>query len=382
MSSFGSPDLSSYINLTVFDVDPSQLVAQALTDAETKLPGWNPLEGNTEVVLIESMALEVAEMIYAVNRLPGALVQALLELFYILRDPGAPATATVTFTLSDTLGHTIPGGTRLQLALPGGNFLFTTDLPATAAPGASTVTMTVTATTNSQQSNGAAIATALTLLDTVIFVDTVALATVTANGRDPETDIAWLTRGTNKLAGLASTLVVPSHFTAAALDDTVDGVYRAFTVDNWDPTANAGAGAVSEGNVTVAVIGHAGTLLSTGQKANLLSILQAGAHAGLNLHVIDPTVTAVAVTVTVFQSAGYTVAQVQANCQATLAGFLSTDTWGWGSTVHLNTLIALLTQVAGVSFVVAITTPASDLVLAGVAPLASLGAVTINVQGP
>src|SRR3954451_10720454 len=110
-----SPDLSQYNPLILLDKAPSDLVARALTDAAVKLPGWTPREGNTEMALLEVMALTVSEDIFAINPLPDAVLDVLIRLFGIPRILGTPATGTATFTLSDNLGHTIPAGTRVRL---------------------------------------------------------------------------------------------------------------------------------------------------------------------------------------------------------------------------------------------------------------------------
>src|SRR4051794_20833934 len=112
-----SPDVTDLVELTLYDKGPFDLVDRALADAAPKLPGWVPREGNTELVLLEAMALPVAELIYAVNRLPGAVLDVLLRLYGITRNLGAPAAATVRFTLADALGHNLPAGTRVALPL-------------------------------------------------------------------------------------------------------------------------------------------------------------------------------------------------------------------------------------------------------------------------
>ena len=59
--------------------------------------------------------------------------------------------------------------------------------------------------------------------------------------------------------------------------------------------------------------------------------------------------------------------------------YLSPDTWEWGGTVYRNELIALIDQVAGVDRVVSLTTPATDLALTGVAPLADTDVATSDI---
>lgn len=385
-----SPDVTQYVDLTIYDTDPTALVAAALTTAKASLPSWQALETDTGVVLYEGLAVVIAELIYAVNRLPGATVSTLLQLFGITQGVGTAATATATLTAVDTSGYTVLAGTRLGLTLPDGStstFLVNTDT--TIPSGSATATAAVTDAANESAVNGIPAGTPMSVLDQIYFLNSAALATSPSGGVDPETSQDWLNRGTQRLQSISQTLVIAEDFTNAALLDTTDGVFRASTADNWNPTYGGGSGGTAPGYVTVSVIGQGGTLLTTQQKANVQAILEAGAVAGLGVYVEDPTVTAVNVSGTVWQQPGYTAAQVQANIQAALqapvsaggAG-LTTDQWPWGATVRLNDLITAITNADGVAYVVSLTAPTADVALPGVGPLATLGTCTFTVEGP
>lgn len=485
-----TPDLTSFVDLRIYDKDAQEVFDYALELLKISLPEWEPQEGNTEVLLLEAMAQQVAEAIFAINRLPGAVTQILLRLYGIERDDGDPPRATVVFNLADSLGHDIPAGTRLRLDLPGGldPVVFLTDTALSVAPGDNSGTVTVTANRNTVDANGTIIGTRLELLDAIAYVNTVDTTTVVASGTDQETDEAWYTRGVQRFDRLSETLVVPSHFVSAALERPE--VKRAFTLDNyspaglttptgvgatpsgtggtlsaatysyrvsavnsygetlasaavtaitsgvtskvtvawspvvpldgadpvtnykvygrtggtellmatvsaatftWDdtgavspsgalPVANTTVGPVGDfpGHVTVAVYGD-GAPLSSPQKAAIEADFETKALANLDIHVIDPTITAVNINVTVVKVASYEDATVEANITARLAEYLDPANWEWGGTVYRNELIAIIDQVEGVARVTTITTPASDFALNGVAPLADLGTISVTV---
>jgi hypothetical protein len=169
--------------------------------------------------------------------------------------------------------------------------------------------------------------------------------------------------------------VRPSHFTAAALENPL--VTRAFVLDNHD-----GVAANQLGHVAVAVAGAGGVALGAGDKAAIEADLEDRAQVNLDVHVINPTVTAVAVTATVRRVAGYTDDAVEANVTAAINAYLDPDTWEWGSTVRRNELIAVIDRAEGVDFVDVLTAPAADVVLPGVAPLADAGVLDITVDAP
>lgn len=375
-----SPDASPYVDLRLFDKDSQDVFTSALVNLQSYLPEWEPREGHTEVLLMESLALEVSETVFAINRVPGAVVEVLLRLYGIERDLGTAPTTTLTFTLSDTTGHDLPAGVRAALILPGGEdpVVFTTTEPLTIPAGADTGSVAAVGDRNTAAANGTITATALDLLDAIVFVERVTVGSTVTGGADAEDDEAWFSRGILRFSRLVETLVLPRHFVAAALERPE--VSRAFAVDNYDP-AQAGAPGSHAGHVTTAVLGD-GAVLSPAQRETIRAVFDMQAQANLAVHIIDPTITPVDVSATVVAKPGFSETQVRANCIAALTSFLSPQLWPWSATVYRNELIALLDTVEGVQRVDTISTPGGDVALTGVAPLATLGAVTITVAVP
>jgi uncharacterized phage protein gp47/JayE len=369
-----SPDVQPYTDLSLYDSTPGVLVDRALVDATTKLPDWRPREGNTELVLLEALAVEVSEFIYSVNRVPAAVLDGLLLLYGVERSLGTNPTATATFTLTAPAEYQLPAGTTVRLDLGGEEepLDFTTDVSVVVPAGATSVTAAITATRATDVANGQPAGTALSMVTPIPYVDSVKLASAVTGGTLPEDEVAYRNRGVQRLARLVSTLVLPEHFTADALETV--GVFRALTVDNWNVNTAAA------GHVTVVVLGPGGVPLSTAAKNDLQATLDKRAQANLAVHVVDPTITAVDVTVSVKALRGYDAATVTSNVTAVLDGYLSPDTWGWGSTVRRNELIALIDGAEGVDYVVTLTAPSADVALAGTGPLADLGLLSVTVS--
>jgi hypothetical protein len=370
-----SPDVSQYANTTLFNLDPVGLTNQAILNGQIAFPGWKPVETNTELVLIESLSLIIAELGYIANRLPGFTVSTLLQLFGIAQGVGLPATATVTFNLTNAYGADIPAGTEVQLVLPGQVIIFTTDSDSPVTSGTTSVTVDVTAQTNSSAPNTAAVGTPLTPLTQLWFVNSVVLATTPEGGTDPETNQAWLSRGITTLQGLNSTLVLAPQFATFALDN---GAFRAYTEDNYDATTAS----VAEGVISTAVYGENGSPLTSDQLVAISTAMNAQTQANLAARVVNATVTTVPVTCTVMAVAGQDPTALQAAVVAAIEAWLSTDTWGWSATVRYNKLINVIEVVPGVDYVVSIATPNTDVTLTGFGPLAEAGTVTVTVDTP
>lgn len=145
------------------------------------------------------------------------------------------------------------------------------------------------------------------------------------------------------------------------------------------PTANTTGWGVGDvpGHVTVAVYGPAG-LVSAGNKTALNTALQEQAASMLNVHVIDPTITTIAVTATIVIASGYLAADVITAVETRLEEYLNPSTWEWGDTVYRNELISVIDQVTGVQRVATLTVPAADTVLSAVANLVDAGTLTIT----
>jgi hypothetical protein len=372
---FISPDVTPFVDLRIYDKQPSDLLNRALVDAATKLPSWVPQEGNTEMVILEGQALETSEEVFAINRLPGAMTEVVLALNSIPRLQGAAPTATVTFTCMDTLGHTIPGGTNLRApaSITGSvDVFFTTDTSATAAPGsATTAAVGITGTSNTDAANAIPAGTALDILDPIFVANDCLLATPIGTGALPEAQLAYLSRGISILANLNSTLVSPAQFENYA---TSNGAFRAFVQNNFDATT----GDSTTGVISVAVIGQNGALLTTGQKTAMQVAMTALAQANLTVRVVDPTVITQDVVVAVSAIPGTDPTALTAAIVAAVTGYLSTDTWPWSGTLHYDRLSDIIDNVAGVDFS-SLTTPSANVTLSGFGPLLNTQATDVTV---
>lgn len=379
-----SPDLHPYVDLTLLDRTGRDIAVAALQDAASRMPGVVFREGMTEVATVEALAVVTAEQVTAINRIPNATTEGLVNLYGIVRDPGSPPRVSLLFTLIDTAGLTIPAGTEVVLDAGAGQALviFTTDVDLVIAAGVDTGTVAATGLVNTVALNGLPSGTGV-LLRSAIPASSVVTSGAVAGGEEPETDDAWFARAVARFDRLTETLLKPGQFALAALEQP--GVFRALGLNRYNPAAGTGAPGDHPGHITVAVLGLGGVALTAGAKSDILAALEegsgveAGGAAHLVVHVIDAMVTAVAVTVTVVRKATATVAEVQAAVTEALGDYLDPDSWPWAATVYRHELIALVDGVAGVERVQSIDVPAADLPLAGVAPLADAGVITVNV---
>ncbi len=377
------PDVTNYVDLRIFDRTDQEIVEAGLAGVALNLNGWVQREGHTEVIVLEGVALEMSEGIAAVNRLPGAVIEGVLQLFEVFKSYGAAPTALAELHCADTTGHTIPGGTRMYLSTIDGSGVVTmlVEPPGVIIPqGSSSGVVSLIGDVNTSAANGAPVGTQLQMVSPMPFVEYIELTTPVADGLDPETDEAWRDRGVQRLARLSDALVVPRHFEAAALEDP--RVFRVVSVDNNNP-ATSGVGD-DPGHITVAVLG-ASAALSTQAKEEIELFLEAKAIGMLDVHVTDIVVQTVTVSATVTLGDSSDPGGVTDAVEQAIIGYIDPMTWAYGTTIWRNELISLIDQVPGVDRVVTVTITGANgsgdypLPTASTLPSATAASVTVSV---
>lgn len=367
-----SPDLAALADLTLYDRTAFDLVDVALRNAEAKVPEWQPRDGNIEMVLLEAMGFQVAELAHSVNRVPAAALSGLVRLHGVQPHDGTAPTGTLSVLFS-TDQQSLPAGVTFRLPLADGTGLdLVTTQTVTADVGQTIVTAPFMGAAQTAAANGALPGTRLLAVTSMPSVEVARLSTITA-GADPESETDWLSRGTARFARQSDALLVARHFVARALEDPL--VRRAFAVEAHDGTAPAG------GHVAVAVAGTGGAPLAAADMEALRAAMQELVPVDVTVHVVAPAVTDVNVSAIVKARPGADVAAVQSSVTAALAAYLNPDTWPWSGTVRRNELIAVMDGALGVDYVLDghPSVPAADLPLTGVAPLARLGTAKIQV---
>lgn len=101
---------NGYIQFPV-TTSSTQLYQDALTAISNSLPGWVPVEGHIEVLLLEQMAAMVAEGAQVAALVPQGIFAYFGSLVGISPRVGLAATAQTTWTMVDAQGYTVPSGT-------------------------------------------------------------------------------------------------------------------------------------------------------------------------------------------------------------------------------------------------------------------------------
>lgn len=353
----------------------SDLVDAGVTFAQSVIPEWEPRQGNTEVVLMQALALMLGPEIMAVQMLGDRVIEGVMNLYGVTRSPGAAATSSVTFTVTNSNPtQIIPADTRLRLVVSSTGEtvdLLTVEQLSIITSESLSGTVGVVAATVGDAANGVPAGASVSVVATLPFIESAVLATTISGGSGTESDGSFFARAASTLARQVSTLVQAEQFEYAALTRAEIGRAKAF--DNYDPAV---PGSAQFGHVTVAVANQQGAAVAAPAMTELENWLTSQALASLLVHVIAPTYTAVNIATTVKAGVGQSELEVKANVEAALRAWLDPTTWPWESSVSQYAMISVIGNAAGVKEVQSV--PAT-IALAGKAPLPTIGSITVTV---
>lgn len=374
----------SYLDLPI-ETDPEELKDDAVEYISNAFPGWEAAAGNLEVILIEAVAEMAMEQAEVAASVPSAIFRAFGENVADLPPiDGVEAIGVTTWTLADTLGHTIPAGTFITI----GDVAFQTSEEAVVDIGESSATINIVAVDPGEAANN--LTGDATLVDTLAYVISVALVGTTSGGIDAETDEEYLARLADELQLMAPRPIVPEDFEILAR--RIAGVERAVAVDGYDDHTDTYD---NERMVAIAAVDEDGEAVSGTIQDEIEAYLEARREVNFVVNMIDPTYTTIDVVASVVILPGFDSATVLDTVEGALNDYLDPANWGrvssgdgrfnrpWVNTTkvaYLNIARTIL-MVEGVAFISSLTVEGgtSDVDLSGdPAPLTRPGTMTIT----
>jgi hypothetical protein len=253
-----SPDARSYIDLTVYDLQPIDIYDAAIEYARTSLPDWTPVTGSIEDAIVQSASYMTGQLLGAINRLPSGNIEGLLRLLGVERNSGTAASATVEIQMINDLQVDIPAGTRCGFSETVGDvttlYIFESTSLISVPAGVGSASAVFEGVTLGEYPALAA-GQNLQLLSAVSSIDSITLSQDLKTGGDAESTTEFLNRGINKFASLSEALVTPAQFTAYLID-TYTGAYRATTTSRLKKEKTVTSLSRTSGTVTAHVAGH------------------------------------------------------------------------------------------------------------------------------
>lgn len=231
--------MTQYIDLPI-DSDPQDILADSYAYLQSVIPGWTPAVPNLDVWLLEAISSAAAELKDVASAVPTSIFRWFgANLANIPPVDATPATTTITVTVQDAAGYTIPNGTQVSIDKSGDVTIpFTVVGDRIIVPGNTVLAgIPITAAVAGADGSGlGSVGGVVHLLDPLTFVTTITQDAVTLNGVDAESDTDYLNRLASELQLLTPRPILPRDF--AVLYRNIAGVFRATAIDGYNPLHN------------------------------------------------------------------------------------------------------------------------------------------------
>lgn len=377
--------MADYLDFEIED-DPDVLAQLGYDEMQSRIPGWDPIPGEIDTVLIQAVARIASQVRASAGIVPVGIYRYLSAQIGLQPILSQPAHATATITVQDTLGHLIPAGTQFSVTNGAGELrTFQTTLDVTIPPASSTATLQqVESTQDGVYDNGIVSGAALAPIDSLGFITGAVLTQTTFGGVDVEDDQAFLERMNRRFQLMSASPVLAADYAAMALDVLPTGC-RAVAFDDYSYISGSYSTPVAK-SIVIFAVDASGAQISAPQKAAVIAYLNSLREANFVVYMGDTTFTQVSVKFVAHCLPGYVAATVQAAAIAAVTAYISPSTWatpsfesltnmtigeGW-NLLRLGELYQVLNDVEGIAYVDSV-----NLVAGASAPTTQTADVTI-----
>lgn len=368
------------------ETDPETIAEDFDTYLTSHITGLELPAASLLAILRDAISLDSSILRSIAAQTGSAIFRYIGPLFGISALNPVSATADAIFTMVDSASYEIPAGFQLDATGSDGSPVgFATIDTATITGGSGTIA--IEAIDTGETAND--LSGFMTQVNTLTGIDTVEIDGVSSGGSDGETDDEYEGRLSEILQLQSPAPILPDDF-ATYIRTTIAGVYRAVSVDLYDPDTGLYD---QERFVCTFAVDEAGEAVTSGILTEAEAALQAVREATFESPVRAPTYTEIDVWFTVTSLSTYDDTDVQTRAIAAVEDMLSPANWGvlpggdaatWVNqdTVRRYEIIALLNNVEGVDYVDEVwiaehldTAGLVDLSLTGPAPLTRAGDV-------
>ena len=126
------------------------------------------------------------------------------------------------------------------------------------------------------------------------------------------------------------------------------------TIERFE-SLNASAAAEAPGSLVVFVSAENGASVSAATKADILSEVETRSTAGLDISITDAILVNITCDVTIKTRSSYSSVSVGNDVETYVTDLLSPNGWDWEDTIRATQIIARISQITGVDYVVDIT---------------------------
>ena len=322
MSSF------AYISYPI-ETSPQDLLDEMIAYVKSKAPAWVENDANLDTWIMQIVSSQAADLRTLASDVPDTIFRYFgSSLIGLAPIDATQARADSTWTMVDNAGYTIPDGTFVTLRNDAGEDVAFQTVGDVIVPPGSVATaaggvLLVAVQPGLAGSGLGGVGAAVTLLDTLDFVDSIVTTDVTTGGVDAETSTEYMDRLVRRLRRLSTRPILPEDFANLALD--VVGVFRAIAIDLYDPGTDTYG---HDRTITLSALDELGNDLDGAHQTALTDLIAANREVNFVVNYMNANRTQIDVDFTAIAVPGYDAATVQANAIAAIEAYLDPATWG------------------------------------------------------
>jgi hypothetical protein len=368
-------DFSPYVNMRLYDKQPSDIYLNALEIAQMNIPQFELRVGTIEDAIFQAMAYMTSLSVTHINALPNRLMEGILSMMGVPRLNGSNATVTVDVNLATYSGTTITSGTTfLHETSIFGDVIQTyyqvigsvTILDVTQDPEANPPTPLPTAAVTLMAIDIGSVPTVVEgdLLTVINLNSQVLSVTATDDfiqGEEPEDDGEYLSRGVTALSSLSDALVTANQI-EKYIASTFPAVKRVRAYDLTDSDLDSAIYAAPAPGYATAYVYGDNAEINILQRLQIQKDVNDRTSAGLSVRITPSRIVSASLSASVEIPSSFSVNSASTAIATAVKSYInplyfpSTD-----SSIRPNAIIGILSKLPSVLYVSNIEISSNDM---------------------
>lgn len=367
-------DFSRYVDLTIYDSEPTNIYKTAIENARLVMPEFTLRQGTIEDALFQAFSYASSTVVNSINRLPNRLMEGVVSAMGYSRGTGTKSTAVLTVALYGYDGTTISAGTQFRWRYTEPNsstyqdyvFEVTEDvaIASTTAPTQPSGSVSVKCSI-SGQIPALSVGDTLTSLSVDTDIESVTVSSF-VNGTNPMTDGDYLDGALTFLESLTETFTTARQLQSGILT-TFTNVIRCKVYDVTNSLSSTStAASAAPGYVAVYVYGN-GAALTQSELSEIQTWAANRCVAGISITVSNFNLSQPTISISAVVNSKYNQTDAEDEAKVLIAANYNYESWSSDELsvaspqIRANTIAALISQMPEILYVnsVTLTPPAA-----------------------
>ena len=368
-------DFSPYVNMRLYDKQPSDIYLNALEIAQMNIPQFELRVGTVEDAIFQAMAYMTSLSVTHINALPNRLMEGVLAMMGVPRLDGSNATVTVDVELATYSGTTITAGTTFLHETSIFGEVIQTYYQVVGATTISDVAQDPEADPPTPLPTGQVRLMAIdtgtvpTIVDgdvlTVLNINAQVLSVTATDdfvqGEEPEDDGEYLARGVTMLSSLSDALVTAGQI-EKYIASTYPAVKRVKAYDLTDSDLDSDINAEDAPGYATAYVYGDNVEINILQRLQIQKDVNDRTSAGLGVRITPARIVSASLSASVEIPSSYSIVSASTAIAQAIKSYISPLYFPYTDTsIRTNSIVGMLSKLPSVLYVSDIAISSNDM---------------------